>query len=365
MPMPVRTALLLRLLLALVAGAAGNSTEACTLSTLDGYTCVLQDIGSSGLRLHWHRDGDGTLRLAAEVDALGYLSLGWSPNGGAMLGSTVVVGTDVVGVYELGGYASDDVVPSDAPFELGNASIERDAGKTTLRFTRALSEVAGKQSMVYAFGDTVALDYHGIDRRGSFIMDFETAEATVVARGGTKADHEVHGVVMFLGLTVAFPVGVIVARYGKARAYWYNAHRIIQVCGLLLALIGFILALSKFDSSTTLLHRKVGFAVMFGAILQPIATIVHPEPSSKYRTAWATTHHFVGRAVLIAAVWNVWLGIKRFDLLYGESPDIGILFWTWVVAIVLVAWTLESIQSRALANRLALLEEKTMTPRQP
>ena len=76
-----------------------------------------------------------------------------------------------------------------------------------------------------------------------------------------------HGTLMMLGWGIMLPTGVISARFLKHRpnALWFKMHRGLQISGLCIALIGWIIAMARFDvfsagpkKNTSFIHGTLG-----------------------------------------------------------------------------------------------------------
>ena len=92
---------------------------------------------------------------------------------------------------------------------------------------------------------------------------------------------------MTIAWGVLLPLGVMFSRFYRhvepktgPRAFWFVHHQIFQYTGVLLALIGFILALymcrNKGHFVST--HARVGLAVMIMGLLQPLNAFIRPAP---------------------------------------------------------------------------------------
>lgn len=137
-----------------------------------------------------------------------------------------------------------------------------------------------------------------------------------------------HGILMFLGWGVFLQLGAFIARYLRFKApLWFHLHRIFQVLGLAIAIIGFILAF--FQTSFPLFwHAAIGIIVMLIGIQQPINGIFRPHitPGKKptiRRLIWSYFHIYAGRIALLLALLNITLG---FFLILAPSYIWGIWF---------------------------------------
>ena len=154
-----------------------------------------------------------------------------------------------------------------------------------------------------------------------------------------------HGILMFLGWGVFLQLGAFIARYLRFKApLWFHLHRIFQVLGLAIAIIGFILAF--FQTSFPLFwHAAIGIIVMLIGIQQPINGIFRPhitpgkKPTIK-RLIWSYFHIYAGRIALLLALLNITLG---FFLILAPSYIWGIWF-ALLISLAILYIVFESIK---------------------
>ena len=137
-----------------------------------------------------------------------------------------------------------------------------------------------------------------------------------------------HGILMFLGWGVFLQAGAFIARYLRFKApLWFHLHRIFQVTGLALAVIGFILGF--FQTSIPLfVHGALGILIMVIGVQQPINGFFRPhikegEKPKLRRIIWSYFHVYSGRIALILAIVNISLG---FFLILAPSYIWGLWF---------------------------------------
>lgn len=84
-------------------------------------------------------------------------------------------------------------------------------------------------NLVYAWGTTPTLSYHGPSQRSLAQINFASNEgiSTVVDIGKTMIRS--HGGIMLIAWAVLAMFGVGVARFGRGWKHWLKAHRLIQV----------------------------------------------------------------------------------------------------------------------------------------
>jgi hypothetical protein len=132
-----------------------------------------------------------------------------------------------------------------------------------------------------------------------------------------------HGVLMLLGWGLMLPSGVISARLLKHRpnALWFRLHRILQPVGLVLAIVGWSIALYHFkvfeygSPGLSWVHAVLGSFTMVLGLLQPINAFVRPHnvPNvySSKRQAWEILHKSSGYIAVSCGILNVALGTTR------------------------------------------------------
>lgn len=108
----------------------------------------------------------------------------------------------------------------------------------------------------------------------------------VYSGGGSLVPYyNAHGALMLIGWGLMLPAGVVVAKLGKHRSpdgWWFKRHRAVQMCGLLLALVGFVIALTQFSVlqgpgwSPPRIHGILGCVVMGLGLLQPLNAFLRP-----------------------------------------------------------------------------------------
>ena len=146
-----------------------------------------------------------------------------------------------------------------------------------------------------------------------------------------------HGILMFLGWGVFLQAGAFIARYLRFRdPLWFHLHRFCQITGLVIAIIGFILAF--FQASFPLFwHGAFGIIIMLIGLQQPINAFFRPhiekgkKPTLK-RLIWSYFHIYSGRFALILALINITLGL--FLILAPNS--IWGLWFSIVIAFVIL-----------------------------
>ena len=217
------------------------------------------------------------------------------------------------------------------------------------------------------------------------------AEDTLDCTGGSYQPYQyIHGTLMMTSWGVLLPLGVISARFLKYQGgdppTWFKFHRQLQITGLTLAVIGWVVALSQFDvfragGGTSFIHGVLGMLVMTLGILQPIGAFFRPhapqpgEPRSTARRVFEIAHKGGGYTAVTLAVFTILLGVTRpsiplaqtvFMLLYILILcSLGYLVWYLVRDARAVdaasnsAWLEESSAAASASSSTPAIEESS------
>jgi hypothetical protein len=128
-----------------------------------------------------------------------------------------------------------------------------------------------------------------------------------------------HGTCMLLSWGLLLPAGALTARYLRHRqpgGVWFKVHRAVQMSGLLLALVGWAIALAHFDVFTgpatkSTIHGGLGMTVMTLGLLQPLNAFFRPHPPERKtaaRLAWERLHKGSGWAAVGLGLITVFIG---------------------------------------------------------
>eukprot|EP00339_Tiarina_fusa_P018010 CAMPEP_0117050724 /NCGR_PEP_ID=MMETSP0472-20121206/35021_1 /TAXON_ID=693140 ORGANISM="Tiarina fusus, Strain LIS" /NCGR_SAMPLE_ID=MMETSP0472 /ASSEMBLY_ACC=CAM_ASM_000603 /LENGTH=390 /DNA_ID=CAMNT_0004764613 /DNA_START=101 /DNA_END=1273 /DNA_ORIENTATION=+ len=171
----------------------------------------------------------------------------------------------------------------------------------------------------------------------------DTVDGSVFAIEGTgsnlRAKHLAHGSLMMIGWGLLLPSGAIIAKFLKHRpdGLWFRIHVPLQIFGLLLTVIGWIIALKNFDvfgdnGYNNYRHGIMGSTVMVAGLLQPLNAFLRPHPpsggeeKSTLRLLWEIVHKSLGWGAILLAVATISLGTtilpmlddqKTYQLAYG------------------------------------------------
>lgn len=151
---------------------------------------------------------------------------------------------------------------------------------------------------------------------------------------------EFHGALMFLSWGFLLPVGVMLARYGKAlqpHDLWFKLHRGVQSLGVVLSIGGFIAAVLMVRiHPMKLAHHFIGVVVFAIGILQPLNALCrpHPTPRTTARAVWEAIHKNAGRVGVVLGMLNCIIGL--FLIHASVAPIVLYLIWCFAVVVFVV-----------------------------
>lgn len=134
----------------------------------------------------------------------------------------------------------------------------------------------------------------------------------------------IHWVCMLLSWGLLLPSGTLIARFFKHRpnGLWYKIHRVIQVEGLTVALVGWIVAICYYGPGVfanvgqdNFYHAIGGTIVMVLGLLQPLNAFVSPtapkprEDKTRTRFVWEVIHKCTGWLAVLLAIPTIGLGL--------------------------------------------------------
>lgn len=127
-----------------------------------------------------------------------------------------------------------------------------------------------------------------------------------------------HMVFMIVAWMLCFPIGILVARYGRTFFTWLPKHRIIQSVGFLFVFIGFFLAVGGVSlmgqSHFSNTHEKLGlalFILLFVQILLGVAS--HSLKKRKGKRYIGYVHIPFGLIMFGLSVWQIHEGFERWQ----------------------------------------------------
>jgi hypothetical protein len=163
-----------------------------------------------------------------------------------------------------------------------------------------------------------------------------------------------HGLLMMIGWGLLLPAGAIIARFCKHRpnGLWFKLHRGIQIFGLLLTIIGWIIALTYFDGFgggegfVSYEHGICGMVVMILGCLQPFNAFIRPhapedpaEDKTTLRTTWEVIHKGSGWFAVLLAIPTIALGSLSLPYSVDDKNTFQITYGAcWGCLLVLIAY---------------------------
>lgn len=172
--------------------------------------------------------------------------------------------------------------------------------------------------------------YHGPLNRGTHAINIYRGGVTCGAgeSGQVLEVKELHGAVMVLSWGLAAPLGVMVARYCRARNWWLDVHAALMKTAVGGAVPLAIVAFAGRAEHFVRTHAFIGVIVIMivsvqvGLGLLCASGIVAIDKNSALARAWywlaRKLHKIVGRSLIIAANVNFYLGISW---LFGEEGE--------------------------------------------
>ena len=83
--------------------------------------------------------------------------------------------------------------------------------------------------LVYAWGASSTLAYHGPSQRAQATINFFTTEGVASVVDLSRTMIRSHGGIMVASWAVLGLIGCGIARFGRGWTYWLKAHRLLQV----------------------------------------------------------------------------------------------------------------------------------------
>eukprot|EP00123_Amoebidium_parasiticum_P015716 comp23113_c0_seq1/m.37218 comp23113_c0_seq1/g.37218 ORF comp23113_c0_seq1/g.37218 comp23113_c0_seq1/m.37218 type:complete len:424 (-) comp23113_c0_seq1:652-1923(-) len=329
-------------------GASAGSKGTC--SGVDGYErSVAVD---NSMRFDWSVREDVLSGRATFGKEAGWLAFGLSDRPSSMAGSIAFIGQtadqSTLQEYVLGATDPHSGSQANNPPLTGRYHVTN--GQSMLEFNRTITpDVAARINataplhVVYAFGSSPTFGPHG-SNRFAVTVDQSACSATSTLADRTK-QITAHGALMATAWLLTAPLAILTARFGKPLStgtsvplFWFHAHWILQVCTLVLATAGLIVATQMTTSFEPEPHQVIGVLVMALLYVQPVISIVRPRPlepngtKSTLRLAWEYAHKGNGWVVALLALANVGVGLHVASAANPLPP----LYYTWVAVLVLL-----------------------------
>uniref|UniRef100_A0ACD5US25 Uncharacterized protein n=1 Tax=Avena sativa TaxID=4498 RepID=A0ACD5US25_AVESA len=284
-------------------------------------------------------------------DKKSWVAVGFSGKGG-MVGSSAMVGWSsssggkaVAKQYYLQGRSPESVAPDDGKLTLvrNRTATVSSSGRLYLAFQ--LSTDHPQPYLIYAVGYEGNLpnspDFMLQQHRDMGARGFNYASATLSEGGGGSSDagfptKRWHGLLSMMGWGVLLPMGMMVARYFRRQdPYWFYGHMAVQGVGFLLGIAAVILGfrLNSDGLNNIFVHKAIGITILSTASLQVTAVLARPDKMSKVRRFWNWYHHNIGRAAILLAIANVFLGLTIAKEVSAYIVSYGVFVAVWVMAV--------------------------------
>eukprot|EP00051_Salpingoeca_urceolata_P003091 m.55113 g.55113 ORF g.55113 m.55113 type:complete len:565 (+) comp12506_c0_seq3:185-1879(+) len=144
-----------------------------------------------------------------------------------------------------------------------------------------------------------------------------------------------HGIFMFVGWGVCLQTGALIARYFREKdPWWFKMHVRLQVLGLILALVGFGLAIASVEGNHfSFAHGGFGLAIMIAGVVNFLGAWQRPvkEPGSTSWAVFSFAHKLLGRLALFSAMVNIGLGLLLMVAPMAVWVFWFVLFFLWVI----------------------------------
>ncbi|KAI8900215.1 hypothetical protein BC833DRAFT_618708 [Globomyces pollinis-pini] len=299
---------------------------------------------------------------------------GWAAIG---FGSRTMTGADIVigwknstnGVTLSNRQASGRVMPALKSVQSATPVAVRSVpsfAKISYSFCQSNQPTASPLSYIYASGSKIPTGnidtkeakfaYHDSDY-GTFDFDFisnsiqGSKKPTNFLQTSSSFSFEavvlIHGIMMFIAWMVVPTIGIFIARFLKLTLgpKWFTLHMMLMG----FATVGFTIAASTFmflfnESSAgpyfVTSHAKIGLTVFLISFIQTGLGIVADKwfsPNRKSVPWWDKAHWWLGRALVVLGIVNVYLGIMLVnDRGYSSYMPFLVCFWLAVVGAILI-----------------------------
>ncbi|RLM64734.1 cytochrome b561 and DOMON domain-containing protein [Panicum miliaceum] len=336
---------------------SSSSTDSCGAAKLAVASLVPFDTAGFRCAANWKQQ-DFVLRykntgpsewsfVLSAPDKGSYVAVGFSGKG-AMVGSSAVAGwasngRGTVKQYYLGGKSPDEVAPNRGLLKLvrNKSTVVSRSGRLYLAFQ--LSTDYPQPYLIYAVGpdgnlppsSTLQLPMH--QSMASRAFNYTSGMSSSAGAGdGTFPAERKHGLLAMMGWGVLMPIGMITARYFRQLdPCWFYSHLAIQVSGYAIGIAAVVLGfrLNEDGLRNVGVHKALGIGILAMASLQVLAILARPDKTSKVRRFWNWYHHNIGRAAILVAVGNVFLGLSIAQETNAYIVSYGVFVAVWVVAV--------------------------------
>ncbi|KAI8613326.1 hypothetical protein BC830DRAFT_1132808 [Chytriomyces sp. MP71] len=334
----------------------GGSMHAANISS--GPSTAVYTTSGADFSITATRDpSTNTTSISLQSTASGYIAvgLGSTTMSGANMyicwnnaGTTIVSRRAAVGHVPPSSASSNDATPLST---IQAIAVKLPGAALQCAFTLPATAVSatGPTRFIYAFSATMPnnpsdpasnIAQHAPGAYGPFMLDLTVVGKVTVGQQGAVGNEAmlrfVHGICMFAAWGVFPLVGIFAARFMKARwgHTWYIVHVATMLAGVLLGTLAGLISIELQIPAAqqrlfTTPHGILGTLV--SCVLLPLQILLGFVANGLFRTDrarvpwWDQAHWWIGRGTVLAALGNVYLGIRAYGL-----P----LLWT----IVFAAW---------------------------
>ncbi|KAL2494548.1 Cytochrome [Forsythia ovata] len=151
------------------------------------------------------------------------------------------------------------------------------------------------------------------------------------AKSQKTLDITLHGILLWASMGFLMPLGVLTIRMSSTeechrtrRKILFYVHAILQVLSVLLATVGAVLSIRKFENAFDNSHQRIGLA-LYGAIyVQVLIGFRRPKRGTRNRSFWYLLHWILGTTICLVGIINVYTGLQA----YHKRTSKGISLWS-------------------------------------
>lgn len=228
-------------------------------------------------------------------------------------------------------------------------------------------------TILVAHGTSASFAQHSEDGRRALRVNWATG---AVKDGPRSLMVVVHGVLMFLGWGVFFPVGILVGRFAKhsksmpcGTPIWFQVHRIAQTLGLLCTVAGVVVIIVFQDDNKVdhfrVTHSRLGLAILIAAWLQPVNACFrgHKTPKSTRRRVWEFVHKGIGYLAVLLSIPVVLLGLHEVE---PDASDVVVGLYVALSVLWVLLWIAFSLRRSAVSpEKKQPVTSASAVPEQP
>lgn len=193
-----------------------------------------------------------------------------------------------------------------------------------------------KYYLLLASGTSLRLNsvgFHDINYESS-AASLKLTEVSEIT-GRTRTWYKIHGCLMVIAWIGTSTVGIIVARYFKktwvgsqmfGKDLWFVAHQFCMGITVVLSIIAFTIIFIDVGEYLTNYHSLLGTVTFAFCLLQPIAGLLRPSPSHKFRKYFNIAHFTFGNTTHLMAFVTIILAVTSLNR--PELPE-----WTLYILI--------------------------------